>query len=157
MTDAEMYDKLATTAKSFMHSMLPQTLGTTDFDSQAILSYLDPSFHMDWGHSFFVATMPPLQGEKTGEGFVAHMQGMAKSLQTWTIDVTTLSVDPHQKTVVIRADFNMSPKGGEPVLSDIIFWMVLDESGEKLVRCTEFVDPVASKELGEWMRAGIKG
>ena len=48
----------------------------------------------------------------------------------------------------------MVPRNGEQVLNDIVFWMVMDESGEKLVRCIEFVDPVASTELAKRMNAG---
>ena len=147
-----LYDKLATTAKAHLNTCLPKTHGSNDPDAGAILSYLDPSFRIDFGHKFFVSTAPGLQGEKTGDGFVAHISGMVSKLQTYSLDVTNVCVDVEKRTVVLRVDFHMVPKGGEVVLNDIVFWMVMDESGEKVLKYTEFVDPIASTELAKRMK-----
>ena len=154
MADNTLYDKLETTARAHITSCLPQTLGSNDANAEAILSHLAPDFRMDWGHSFFVSTKPGLQGEVTGEGFVSHLTGMAPLLETWSIEIMNVSVDVEKRNVVVRADYHMVPKGGEEVLNDIIFWMVTDEGGTKLRKCTEFVDPVASAELAKRMKGG---
>lgn len=154
MDNSALYRKLAATAEGHVLSCLPRTPGANDPSADAILSHLAPSFRINWGHSFFVSTKPGLQGEKTGEGFVSHLTGMAKALQTWRINVTNTAVDVQQRTVVVRADFHMVPKGAEEVLNDIIFWVVMDDSGEKVVKCTEFIDPAATSELATRMQAG---
>lgn len=130
------------------------TPGSNDPDPEAILANLAPTFRLSWGHTFFVATQPHLQGEKTGDAFVSHLLLKAKALETWSIDITNICVDVDTRNVVVRGDYHMVPRNGEQVLNDIVFWMVMDESGEKLVRCIEFVDPVASTELAKRMKAG---
>ena len=156
MAEDSLHEKLASTAKAHVLSCLPQTMGSNDASPEEIHKHLAPDFKISWGHSMFVANTPPLQGEKTGEGFISHLQGMAKSLQTWRIDITDVCVDVPKRKVVLRTDFHMVPKGGEEVLNEIIFWMVTNESGDKLVRCTEFVDPVAGAELAARMKAGME-
>lgn len=155
MGEDSLHDKLANTAKAHLFSCLPQTPGSNDASAEEIHKHLDPDFRISWGHSMFVANTPPLQGEKTGAGFIEHLLGMAHFLQTWSIDVTDVCVDVPKRKVVLRTDFHMVPKGGEEVLNEIIFWMVTNESGDKLVRCTEFVDPVAGAELAARMKVGM--
>lgn len=154
MAEKALYDKLSATAKSYIFSCLPVTPGSNDPDPEAILNNLAPTFRLSWGHTFFVATKPHLQGEKTGEGFVLHLLLMAKALETWSIDITNICVDVDTRSVVIRGDYHMVPRHGEEVLNDVVFWMSMDQSGEKIVKCVEFVDPVASMELAKRMHAG---
>ena len=111
---------------------------------------------MDFGHKFFVSTLPQLQGKKDGPGFVSHLSGMATSLQTWSIDIINTAVDVEKRTVVFRTEFHMVPKGGDEVLNEILFWITMDESGEKVEHYTEFVDPIASMELAKRMKAGAE-
>ena len=153
---SNLYNKLEQTAKAHLQACLPKTKGSNDVDTEAILSHLSSDFRQDWGHSFFVSTKPALQGEVTGQGFITHMAGMAPALQTWDIIITSICVDVEKKCATVRVVFHMKPKGGEEVLNDIVFWMFMNESGEKLVRCTEFIDPVASAELGRRMKAGME-
>ena len=157
MADTEgLAARLARTIDNHMKAILPQTPGTNIVDGPAILANLAPDYKHDFGHNYFVSTMPHLQGQKDGQGFVNHMAGMAPMLETWDIKVTERCIDAERRSAVVRADFHMTPKGGEMVLNDILFWMGMDESGERLTRVTEFVDPVASKELGVRMRAGME-
>ena len=150
------YDQLANTAQDALLACLPKTKGSNDPDPEAILSHLAPDFYMDFGHKFFVSTLPQLQGKKDGPGFVAHLSGMATSLQTWSIDIISTAVDVENRAVVFRTEFTMVPQSGEGVLNEILFWMLLDETGEKVARYTEFVDPVASVELARRMKAGAE-
>lgn len=154
MADQKLYDLLSSTAKAYIYSCLPQTPGSNDPSGDAILANLSNEFRLNFGHSFFVATMPMLQGEKDGNGFVSHLLGMAKSLKTWDIIIKDISVDAAAKSAVVRADYHMVPPNGEEVLNDIVLWINMDESGTKVVRCTEFVDPIASTELAKKMKAG---
>ena len=150
------YEKLAGTAKKMLLSCLPKTKGSNEPDPDAILSNFAPTFYMDMGHKFFVSTFPELQGKKDGPGFVFHMSAMARGLQTWSIDITDTTVDVEKRTVVLRTEFRMAPKGGEEVLNEILFWIVMDESGEKVEHYTEFIDPVAGMELAKRTRAAAE-
>ena len=154
MTDDTLYNKLAATAKAHLLSMQPQTPGSNDVNTDAINLHLATSWRADWGHNYFVSTKPPLQGEKTAEVFNSHLAGMARMLRTWTIDITDISVDVQKKTAVVRAELHMCPKNAEEVVNDIIFWLTMDESGERVIKTTEFVDAVASEELAVRMGGG---
>lgn len=154
MAEKELYVKLSRTAEAYIYSCLPQIPGGNEVNSKAILANLSDEFRLSFGHSFFVATKPHLQGERTGDGFISHLLSMAKFLKTWNITIKDVSVDPAAKSAVVRADYRMVPPNGEEVLNDIILWMNMDESGMKLLKCTEFVDPVASMELARRMKAG---
>ena len=41
----------------------------------------------------------------------------------------------------------------EVVQNEILFWCQMDESGEKIVQSTEFVDPAALQALGPKLKA----
>ena len=152
MASKPTYDQLAKTARNALLACHPKTKGSNEPNPEAILAHLAPDFYMDFGHKFFVSTLPQLQGQKDGPGFVAHLSGMAGSLQTWSIDIISTAVDVETRTVVFRTEFHMVPKGGNKVLNEILFWMEINETGEKVARYTEFVDPVASMELARRMK-----
>lgn len=79
---------------------------------------------------------------------------MAPNLQTWDIDVADVNVDLDKKSAVLRAMFHMQAKNDpEVVQNEILFWCQMDDSGEKVVRSTEFVDPVALQTLGPKLKA----
>lgn len=156
MAGKPTYDQLANTAREALLACHPKTKGSNDPSPDGILARLAPGFYMDFGHKFFVSTLPQLQGKKDGPGFVDHLSSMATSLQTWSIDIINTAVDVERRTVVFRTEFHMVPKGGEEVLNEILFWITMDESGDKVVHYTEFVDPVASMELAKRMKAGAE-
>ncbi|KAF2480595.1 hypothetical protein BDY17DRAFT_195275 [Neohortaea acidophila] len=149
-----LYDRLAATAKAHIDGMRPKTPGTNQDNADALLANCAPTFRMSWGPAYYISTTPNLQGERTGEEFAAHLRLMAPAFQKWAIDITNMCVDVKTRTAVVRADFHMVPRGGEEVVQDLILWMVMDESGEKVVRCTEFVDAAATVELGVRLKAG---
>lgn len=155
-TTTTLSKALAQTVEAHLQALQPKTPGSNDVNTSAILANLAENYTHDFGHSYFVSTAPHLQSRKTGDQFVTHMSGMATMLQTWSIHITDTCVDAEKRSAVVRADFHMTPKGGETVVNDIVFWMGMDERGEKVVRLTEFVDPVASRELGVRMKAGME-
>jgi hypothetical protein len=156
MASKPTYDQLAATAKNALLACQPKTKGSNDPNPEAILAHLASDFYMDFGHKFFVSTLPQLQGKKDGPEFIAHLSGMASSLQTWSIDIVATAVDVENRTVVFRTEFHMVPKVGEGVLNEILFWIHIDEKGEKVARYTEFVDPVASLELAKRMKGAAE-
>lgn len=56
-------------------------------------------------------------------------------------------VDEMKRSVMVRGDFNTTVVEGKTVLNDLIIVMKMNESGEKLIECTEFPDPSATAEM----------
>ncbi|KAI6899822.1 hypothetical protein KC318_g9510 [Hortaea werneckii] len=153
MSQEKLYNKLTQTAKDFVLATSPRVPGTNEPDPERFMACLAPTFKMSWGHKFFVTTKPPLQGFMDGESFCKHQASMAKNLKTWSIEPTSICVDVVKRTAVVRADFSMLVAAHSSVLNDIVFWITMDEAGGKVVEAIEFVDPVASGELGRRMQA----
>lgn len=155
----QLYDKLTKTAMAFIDSCRPNPAGSNKPDAEAILANLDGNhFRIDWGHKTLVTTKPALQGHKSGQEFVEHMSKMAPGLETWAIEIRQVIVDPIQRTAMVRAEFFMVPLGSglaeeRTVLNDIILTFAMDQTGEKILAATEFIDPVASAEIGRLMAA----
>ncbi|KAK3059163.1 hypothetical protein LTR09_000729 [Extremus antarcticus] len=147
MTSQTVHSKFEGAATAYLHSFRTKTPGSNDPDPEAIRAHQHPDCLTDFGHTYFVSTAPNLQGQKSGDAFITRLCGMASKMKTYTVDVTNTCVDVEQRTVVARAQLLMVPMHAEGVTQDILFWIVLDEDAEKVVRCTEFVDPAASAEL----------
>lgn len=158
MADASLYNKLTETAKNFVLATSPKVAGTNEPASERFLSFCAPDFGQAFGHKHFVSTKPGMQHRLTAQGFLDHQGTMAKFLHTWSVEPTDVCVDVAKRKAVVRVDFHMMAKGAseDPVLNDIIYWITMDESGEKVVEAVEFVDPVASAALQEKMQAGSK-
>ena len=59
-----------------------------------------------------------------------------------------------KRSAVVRAVFHMQAKNDPEVIkNEILFWCQMDESGEKIVQSTEFVDPAALQALGPKLKA----
>jgi len=131
-----------------------KTQNSNEPDPERFYANLAPDFRFSWGHNFFVSKTPFLQHPVDGEGFVKHQSAIAPSLATWWIEPTKTCVDVEQRSAVLRGNFYMVAKGqSEPVVNDIIFWVEMDEEGKKVVKAMEFIDPTASAELGERIKA----
>jgi len=142
-----LYEKLKSTATGFVLATSPKILGSNEPDSDRFRSYLAPNFRMSWGHKFFVSGKVGLQGFADSEQFLSHQGGMAKHLKTWSVTARNTCVDVNTYSAVLRADFYMTVPGNEPLLNETVFWIIMDEAGEKVVNACEFVDAAASAEL----------
>lgn len=150
-----LYSKLHDTATSWVLSTSPVSTGSNKQDYEHILSHLTPDAKIQWGHANFLAAAPHLQGSKTGQEFIDHLSRMAPMLETWKIDIAEVCVDMERKSAVVRADYYMYAKGDlEAVRNEILFWVYMDEEGEKVVKSTEFIDPTAAGALKAKMMAG---
>jgi hypothetical protein len=155
---SDLYDQITTTAQRFLHALNPDPIDSNRVNAARILANLSPDFRMSWGHATFVRGKPALQGAKSGPEFVEHMRAMTPGLETWRNEITQRVVDPVQRTAVVRADFWMVPRGEgtreeRTVLNEILFTFEMDARGEKVVAAVEFVDPVATAEIGRLMAA----
>lgn len=149
----DMYDKLAATAKGFIEATNAATPRDNDPDYDLIRSFAAPHFRIEWVPKLFAQSSPVLGDPKDIDGFCSHIRGMAANLSTWAILVQDLFVDVKRRTVVARADFWMLPRGSDKVCNDIVFFIKMDQNGEKVVDCTEYVDPEASKQIRDRIAA----
>ena len=150
----QLYDKLEETAKAHLLSLRPQEAGSNKLDREAFELHIVSSWRVNWGHDYFVSTKPPMQGDKSADEFSTHMSMMCALLRTWTIDIKDVCVDARRRSAILRANMLMSPTNGDSVVNDILFWIYMDETGDKVVRTTEYVDGVASEELARRMGGG---
>lgn len=79
------------------------------------------------------------------------MQKMIPLLESWHTDVSDVVVDEAKKMVIVRASYWMKIKGEAHVENDLIWWLCMDESGEKVKRGIEFLDAEATGRIAELM------
>ncbi|KAK4504548.1 hypothetical protein PRZ48_005464 [Zasmidium cellare] len=149
----DMYDKLAATAKGFIEATNAATPRDNNPDYDLIRSFAAPHFRIEWAPKLFAKSSPVLGDARDIEGFCSHIRGMSANLSTWAILVQDTFVDVKRRTVIARADFWMLPNGGDKVCNDIVFFIKMDQSGEKIIDCTEYVDPHASQQIRDQIAA----
>lgn len=149
----DLYDRLAATARGFIEATNAKTPRDNNPDYDLIRSFAAPHFRIEWAPKLFASTSPVLGDAKDIDGFCAHIQRMSANMSTWAILIQDLFVDVKRRMAIVRADFWMLPRGSEKVLNDIVWFIKMDESGEKIVDCTEYVDPAASKIIKDRIAA----
>ncbi|EMC93444.1 hypothetical protein BAUCODRAFT_240547 [Baudoinia panamericana UAMH 10762] len=155
MTDVKLYDKFADTATSFVLATSPKEAGTNKPDPERFLSLCAPNFSQSWGHRFFIAHKPGLQGSVDAQAFLDHQAKMSAKLRTWKIDITDVIVDVRKHCAMVRGSFNMFAKGhDEPVVNDIVYKVTMDETGDKVTAAIEFIDAAATNELASQLGIG---
>jgi len=158
MSSPGLYQTIRKTAHAFVDATDPTTPGTNETNPDAIRALCASDCVLDWGHATFVSTAPPVQGKHSTQSFIDHMGGMTPKLETWRTEVASIVVDVEQKSAVVRAMYYMTPKGKgsreeRTVLNELLYWFVMDEAGAKIVRSTEFIDPVAAQRIGALIKA----
>lgn len=154
MSGPSLYNALASTATEWVTATRPNTEGSNDIDIDRIYSRLSPSAILRFGHKHFVSTTPHLQRDELPRDFVARLKSMSAAFQTWSIDVQDVNVDTEKKSAVVRAVFHMQAKNDPEVIhNEILFWCQMDDTGEKVLRSTEFVDPAALQALAPKLKA----
>lgn len=108
---------------------------------------MHPDSQSGFGHKFFISSSPYLSATTPREEFITNLCSMAAGFKTWTLEITETSVDVRKRSVVARVELMMFPVRGEGVMNDVVFWLGMDDSGEKVVRTVEFLDAAATKEL----------
>lgn len=156
MAATSLYPKLVTTAQEWVTSTQPKTPGSNDLNTDRIRSRLSPDAILRFGHLHFVSTTPHLQRDESPDDFVDRLKSMSSAFETWDIKVADVNVDTEKKSAVVRAVFHMQAKNDpEVVQNEILFWCQMDESGERVVRSTEFVDPTALQTLAPKLKAAM--
>jgi hypothetical protein len=153
---SQIYRLLHATALAFIHS-LDEYDGSSDADITKIRAVRTQDYTHSWGHNYFVSTKPPMQGAIDLDGFLAHMRKMLPRLESVHTCVGDVAVDEANKMVVVRASYWMKVNGHEAVENDLIWWLWMDENGEKVKRSVELLDAEATKRIAENMAAGKSG
>ncbi|KAK3077718.1 hypothetical protein LTS18_009488 [Coniosporium uncinatum] len=155
MSGSSLYQTLLRTAHDFVLSTepLPDTSPLSP-SKDRILAHRTPDMLTTWGHKHFVAQTPPLQGAKTTDEFLSHMSMMLPSLENVRIQVVSVIVDEVQKKAAVVSMFYMTPKGegdseSRTVENEVLWQLQMTEDGGKVESAVEYVDPVASKRIGE--------
>jgi hypothetical protein len=145
---SQIYRLLHATALAFIHS-LDEYDGSPDADTTQIRAVRTQDYTHSWGHNYFVSTKPPMQGKLDLDGFLTHMQKMLPRLDSVHTYVSDVTVDEAKKTVVVRASYWMKVQGTEAVENDLIWWLWMDESGDKVKRSVELLDAEATRRIAE--------
>ncbi|KAK3661637.1 hypothetical protein LTR56_000125 [Elasticomyces elasticus] len=154
MADSSLYNTLTATAKDFVLALSPKTAGTNEPDDDRFLSYTASNYTHTWGHKHFVSLNPGVQGNVDGPEFLGRMAKLAGKMKTWEIEVTETCVDVGKRTAALKTDFSMTIGGHDPVMNEIVWWVTMDASGEKVVESCEYIDPVAADQMKEQMMGG---
>ncbi|KAL5376222.1 hypothetical protein PMIN02_011855 [Paraphaeosphaeria minitans] len=112
-----------------------------------------------FGHNHMVSTMrmPMLQGELGVDAYVAHLNKMVPQMDTWEACITDIVVDETRRMCIVRASYFMKPSGAEkPVENDLVWWLWMEEGGEKVEKALEFLDGAATGRIGELIMAASK-
>ena len=153
MADQQQYNILEQTARAWVTSTRPKTTGSNDPDYDHIRSLLAPNAILRFGHMHFVSTAPHLQRDESPDDFIDRLKSMSPAFQTWQINIADVNVDKGKVSAVVRAVFLMQARNDPEVIqNEILFWCQMDETGEKIVQSTEFVDPAALQALAPKLR-----
>lgn len=153
MADSKLYASIAETATSFVKGTDPNPAGSNKIDADRILSTRATECTTAFRPAYFTSTRPHLQKVLDNDGFIAHMSSMTPMLDTWAIDVREVFVDEKRLSAVVQVDYSMTPKGCETVKNDIVWFIRMNESGEKVVDAVEYVDAAASMAIFEMLKA----
>ena len=137
--DFALYDTIAATVDKYTKAYNPAQPGTNIPDRGAILSLVTPDFLIHYGHEALVASQPPLQHPEDGEAWMDHWRGITQMFDTWTTERTDLFVDVRRKSAIVRSRYTLV-KGEAKVINDMVQFMNMNESGEKVREIVEFID-----------------
>ncbi|KAL5001059.1 hypothetical protein BDV10DRAFT_161295 [Aspergillus recurvatus] len=126
----------------------------TSLDNAILESLLADSYH----HQFAPAALnPPGPFGKTG--FLAHLSGLKDVMDAFPVFGKEYIESENNNQVVVwatsKTQFRDEAKGDGiseeewEFGGEYVFMFTMDESGEKVVRCVEFLDSLATKRLLE--------
>jgi ketosteroid isomerase-like protein len=149
-TASSLYKTLHATAIEFVHSS-DQIYGSTERMDTARIKNIrsENGFEHSFGHNHLVSTKPMMAGTQDADGFIQHMGKMQPYLKSWDTTITEIVIDETKKMAVVRASYHMLVEGAsQAVENDILWFLTMDEDGEKVKKSVEFVDAAATQEIG---------
>ncbi|KAF2259875.1 hypothetical protein CC78DRAFT_591024 [Lojkania enalia] len=157
-TASEFYNGLYATAVEFVHSSDQEPMAPTCINHDRIRAIRSTSgFEHSWGHNYLVSIKPQLSGILDTEGFIRHMGTMTPLLESWDTIITDIFIDETKKTAVVRGSYYMVAKSApEPIENDLVWFLTFEQDGKRVRKSIEFIDGVASQQLGEYIRNAMK-
>lgn len=149
-----IYATLLNTATAFAHSTSPsQKTENQKEDAKHILSLRTPDCITSFGHRFFASGNPMTSRALSNDEFLANMGRMTPFLADWSAEVHDVLVDESRRSAVVRMSFHMTVKGAngaanETVENDMVWFLEMDESGQKVRRAVEYLDAAATGRIG---------
>lgn len=159
------YEALHKTALDFISAQAQNSLFPSRMDFDRIRALCSTDFQHSWGHNYATYRAPPIQGSHSVDAFIAHLQKMLPSLESWETDITDIIVDEVQLKVMLRLSFWMRAKGvsKEDIVENDLLWLlemskdgVNDNRSMKVRRSVEFIDAVAAGKLKELMSRPVQ-
>ena len=157
MASNGLYNTLKATAEKWVLSTSFAPPATSP-DKAAIRSLCTPEYKQSWGHEHSISNNPRLGHVLDLDGFFAHLDAMTPKLDSASAQVTDVTVDERQRKVVVRARYQLSPKGAKEKAppNDLIWVLTMNEQGTKVTSGQEFLDALAVAELGRIMKAAAE-
>ena len=156
--------RLYDTAQDFAHSYDQDKAGK---DIKQLSRTLTPDCRRYFAPSSFVASMPSMAAGLTNKQFEDHECPVLIDpgiFESWTVEVTDITIDEHQRKVVLRTLYKQVPKKGAKVEFDSMFTLRMTYDGEKIWEIVEYMDTACCaafiKEqnvLKEQLEKGVDG
>ncbi|OAG01426.1 uncharacterized protein CC84DRAFT_1220934 [Paraphaeosphaeria sporulosa] len=153
---SQLYKTLFSTATELIRCQDRDDSQPTRMNLDRVRAIRTPNFTHSFGHNHMVSTspMPMLQGELGIDAYLAHLNKMVPKMDTWEARITDIVVDETRRMCIVRASYFMKPFGAEkPVENDLIWWLWMEEGGEKVYKALEFLDGAATGRIGELIMA----
>jgi hypothetical protein len=154
---SQLYKTLFSTATEFIRCQDRDDSQPTRVNTDRVRAIRTPNHTHSFGHNYLVSTKPMLQAELGVDEFLAHVNKMVPKLDTWEARITDIVVDETRKMCIVRTSYFMKPFGAEkPVENDLIWWLWMEEGGEKVEKALEFLDGAATGRIGELIMGAQK-
>lgn len=152
-----LYHRLRATAETFAHAFDTDAC-TGSMDKARIMAVRTTTCTQSWGHAFYVSSRPGLQGSIDNDAFWSHLSGMANKLETVGSKVHDVIVDESRRAAMVRMSFFITARGAEETVeNDMVWFLEMDETGDRIEKSVEYMDGEASKRLGELIKKGEPG
>jgi hypothetical protein len=156
MSTSTLYNRLKASAEEFVLSMDVKP-STFSFDRARVLACRTSDFQQSYGHNLFISGKPNYQRGLDVDQLMSHLEEAVPRFEAVKGEVTDIYVDEPRKSVVVRSSIILKPKGmSETVENDIVWFLEMNESGEKVRKAKEFMDSVAPERLNELFQSAKK-
>lgn len=140
MSTSTLYNTLKAATDEFFASL--------NVDSARLRACRTSDYHRSYGHNLHVSGRPEYQRGLNLDELLSHMQEAVPLFEAADGEITDLFVDESRKSVVMRTSILLTTKGtAEVVENDMVWFLVMNESGTKVRMAKEFGDSVASDRL----------
>lgn len=153
----QQYKTLFATAIEFIRCQDRDDSQPTRMNFERVRKIRTSNFAHSFGHNYLISTKPGLQDELSIDAYIDHVKKMLLNLYAWEMHIGDIVVDETKRMCIVRASYFMKPHGADnPVENDLIWWLWMEEGGEKVEKAMEFLDGAATGKIGELIMAAKK-